>query len=76
MDRECSRGYATGSCIRKMLASDSEPYRIEGAVLQAWQLSISYLELLLLRRLDYRGMYLPRYPPGGWSHDSQRVPWA
>jgi len=53
-----------------------EPYRIEGAVLQAWQLSISYLELLLLHRLDYRGMYLPRYPPGGWSHDSQRVPWA
>lgn len=53
----------------------AQPYRIESAVWSCWLLSLEYLELLLLRRLDYRGHYLPKRPHI-WSHHSVPVPWA
>lgn len=53
----------------------AEPYRIEHALTQAWQLSMHYGELLLLHRLGYQGSYLKRFPPGRWAHDSTHVPW-
>jgi hypothetical protein len=53
-----------------------EPDRIEHAVLQAWQLSMHYLELLLLHRLGYRGPYLRRFPAGGFAHDRLPGPWS
>lgn len=53
-----------------------EPYRINEALLQAWQLSMHYLDLLLLRQIGYSGHYLPRLVVGGWAHDSTPVPWA
>ena len=51
-----------------------EPYRIENLVLNAWQLSMHYAQLLLLHRYD--GPYLPPFPPGRFAHDSEAVPWA
>lgn len=53
----------------------AEPYRIESAVWSCWMLSLEYLELLLLHRLEYRGRYLPKRP-GIWAHRSAPVPWA
>lgn len=53
-----------------------EPYRVKHALLQAWQLSMHYGELLLLHRLGYRGTYLRRFPSGRWAHDHEIVPWA
>ena len=53
-----------------------EPYQLAHTVDHAWLLSMHYLDLLLLHRLGYQGAYLKRFPPGGWAHGSQPVPWA
>lgn len=53
-----------------------EPYRIDNLVLHAWQLSMHYVQLLLLHRLGYDGPYLPPFPPGRFAHDSEAVPWV
>jgi hypothetical protein len=54
----------------------AKPYAIEGLVWQAAQLLMEYGELLLLRRLDYSGRFMRRYPPNRWAHTSEQVPWA
>lgn len=54
----------------------AEPYRREHLLVQTWQLSMHYGELLLLAEIGYRGRYQPRFPPGRWAHDSEPVPWA
>ena len=54
----------------------AKPYAIEGLVWQAAQLLMEYGELLLLRRLDYSGRFMKRYPPSRWAHTSEQVPWA
>ncbi|GAA2018606.1 hypothetical protein GCM10009719_31920 [Nocardioides kribbensis] len=53
----------------------AQPYKIESALWSCWLLSLEYLELLLLHRLDYRGHYLPKRPHI-WAHQSIPVPWA
>ncbi len=54
-----------------------EPYRIEQLVWDTSQLLAEYLELLLLRRIGYYGLYQLRYPPGRWALSTTRlVPWA
>lgn len=53
-----------------------EPYRIRHLVLQAWQLSMQYGELLLLHELGYRGQFCRRVPPREWAHEREPVPWA
>jgi hypothetical protein len=54
----------------------AEPYRIEHLVWQAAQLLLEYGELLLLRRLGYKGGFRRRYPPHRWIGTSEPVPWA
>jgi hypothetical protein len=53
-----------------------EPYEITGLVWQVSQLTLEYLELLLLRRLQYNGQFSRRYPPGIMATESEPVPWA
>lgn len=53
-----------------------EPYQIRHLVLEAWQLSMQYGELLLLHELGYRGQFGRRVPPREWAHDREHVPWA
>lgn len=53
-----------------------EPYRVHHALLEAWQLSMHYGELLLLQRLGYNGAYLRRFPTGGFAHAHEPVPWT
>jgi hypothetical protein len=53
-----------------------EPYRLEGLLVEAWQLLMHYSELLLLFDLGYAGSYCARFPAGRWAHDSRPVPWA
>jgi hypothetical protein len=53
----------------------AEVYAIDRLVLQAWQLSMHYGDLLLLSRLGYRGKYMRRFPPGRNAHSSVDVPW-
>lgn len=54
----------------------SEPYRLDGLLVQAWQLLRHYCELLLLFEVGYTGFYCARFPLGQWAHDSAPVPWA
>jgi hypothetical protein len=54
----------------------AEPYRLDGLLLEAWQLLMHYCELLLLFDLGYAGSYCVRFPSGQWAHDSRPVPWA
>ena len=64
--------------VRNKLVHPKKPaevYQIEGLVVQAWQLSMHYGDLLLLSRLGYHGKYMPRFPPGRWAHSSVDVPW-
>ena len=42
--------------------------------LAAWQLSVHYLELLILRRLGYTGAYVDRFS-AVWHGDTEPVPW-
>lgn len=42
--------------------------------LAAWQLSVHYLELLILRRLGYTGAYVDRFS-AVWHSDTEPVPW-
>jgi hypothetical protein len=53
-----------------------EPYRIEGALGQAWLLLMHYLNLAILYRLNYSGHYLEPFPPGRFAHSSGPVPWV
>lgn len=53
-----------------------EPYKIEGLVWQTAQLLLEYGELLMLRRLGYKGHFTRRYPPGRWLGTSEPVPWG
>jgi hypothetical protein len=53
-----------------------EPYQIRHLVLQAWQLSMQYGELLLLHELGYRGQFGRRIPPREWAYDREPVPRA
>ncbi|TDC63553.1 hypothetical protein E1200_21990 [Actinomadura sp. GC306] len=44
---------------------------------QAWRLGMHYLELVILRLLDYQGQYLPRLQLiNKWVTDTETVPWA
>jgi hypothetical protein len=42
---------------------------------EAWQLATWYLELGILRLLEYRGNYQSRLQLGGWSGQTVPVPW-
>jgi hypothetical protein len=42
---------------------------------EAWQLATWYLELGILRLLEYRGNYASRLQLGGWSGQTVPVPW-
>ena len=42
---------------------------------EAWQLATWYLELGILRLLEYRGNYTSRLQLGGWSGRVKPVPW-
>jgi hypothetical protein len=42
---------------------------------EAWQLATWYLELGILRLLEYRGNYQSRLQLGGWSGQTEPVPW-
>ena len=53
----------------------AEPYRIEGAVAEAWLLLVDYLQLLALHWLGYEGRYGWR-KPGRWEGDVSEVPWS
>jgi hypothetical protein len=53
-----------------------EPYRLDGLIVQTWQLLMQYAELLLLHDLGYAGAFCRRFPPGRWAHDSRPVPWS
>lgn len=67
------------TCLRNRLVHPKdarEPYQIRHLVLQAWQLSMQYGELLLLHELDYRGQFGRRIPPRKWAHTREPVPWA
>lgn len=48
----------------------------EEELFQAWQLATWYLELALLRALDYKGEYWRRIALGRQSTDVEPVPWA
>ncbi|MBO2448665.1 hypothetical protein J4573_16305 [Actinomadura barringtoniae] len=44
---------------------------------EAWRLSMHYLELVILRLLDYKGMYLPRLQlTSRWVTHTETVPWG
>jgi hypothetical protein len=44
---------------------------------QAWRLGMHYIELVVLRLLDYQGQYLPRLQlTDRWASDTEPVPWA
>ncbi len=44
---------------------------------EAWRLSMDYLELVILRLLDYQGEYFPHLQlKPRWVTDTERVPWA
>jgi hypothetical protein len=45
-------------------------------LIEAWQLSTWYLELAILRLLDYRGHYLSRLRFGKFVRDTEPVPWV
>ncbi|WP_182903557.1 hypothetical protein [Microbispora sp. H10830] len=46
-------------------------------LVEAWRLAMEYLELSLLRMLDYQGQYLPRLQvTARWVTDTESVPWA
>lgn len=45
-------------------------------LIEAWQLSTMYLQLALLRLLDYQGSYRSRLRLDGTRFDAQPVPWA
>jgi hypothetical protein len=62
---------------RLMHAKDpSGPYRLRGHLSDVWLLSLTYLELLLLKRIGYVGMYQPRWPLHRFEADVDPVPWA
>jgi hypothetical protein len=44
-------------------------------LVEAWQLATWYLELGILRLLEYRGNYRSRLQLGGWSGQTVPVPW-
>jgi hypothetical protein len=44
-------------------------------LVDAWQLATWYLELGILRLLEYRGNYTSRLQPLGWSGQTVPVPW-
>ena len=43
---------------------------------EAWQLTMWYLELSILRLLGYRGNYTSRLQLHGWSGRTEPVPWT
>lgn len=78
-----AEGFADGpaavTALRNLLVhpkNAGDPYRIEGALSDAWRLLGEYGELLLLHWLGYQGHYLPRTEPHIFAHDRRRVPWA
>jgi len=71
-------GPAAVTALRNVLVhpkNAGEPYRVEGALSDAWRLLGDYGDLLLLHWLGYTGSYLPRTEPGIFAHDRRRVPW-
>jgi hypothetical protein len=44
-------------------------------LIEAWQLATWYLELGILRLLEYRGNYTSRQQPLGWSGQTVPVRW-
>lgn len=72
-------GPAAIATVRNMLVHPKDPssvYAIEHLVREAWQLTMSYGELVLLNWLGYRGSYMRRFPPGRFAHTSVPVPWV
>lgn len=52
------------------------PYHVEGALVDAWRLSLHYLELLILNDLGYSGTYGSRlHVEGRQEGDVEAVPW-
>ncbi len=45
-------------------------------LLEAWQLATWYLELTILRLIDYRGPYASRLVLGKWENETEPVPWT
>ena len=45
-------------------------------LVESWQLTTWYLELALLRVLEYRGHYWCRLRLGRWAGENEPVPWA
>ena len=43
---------------------------------ETWQLATWYLELSILRVLDYRGEYRSRLRLTGWKNATEMVPWV
>lgn len=67
------------TCLRNRLTHPKdahEPYRIKHLVFRAWELSMQYVELLLLHELGYRGQFCRRIPPREWVHTREPVPWV
>jgi len=53
-----------------------ERYRVPGLLAEASRLATRYLELALLRWLDYAGHMADRTITTGWAGESRAVPWA
>lgn len=58
----------------KKLADPEWPQ--SGELMQSWQLSSWYLELAILRVLNYTDKYRSRLELNGWSGDLEKVPWS
>ena len=50
-------------------------YAPDGLLLQAWRLSVHWLQLAILRRIDYRGHAVDTADFTRWAGTSTSVPW-
>ena len=59
----------------KLDSPEPEVYSVPGALAEAWRLSLQYVDLLILHRIDYRGSYGSRLPDRPSALDVSSVPW-
>lgn len=70
-------GLAAVTAVRNSLVHpDNASVIPRGAYFEAWQLSLWYIDMVLLRLCDHRGKYANRLTPRRWTGQIESVPWA
>jgi hypothetical protein len=84
LDRVGEDGWAGPDIVvnvrNKLLHPPSNPSKPQwpkpDEIVDAWELATWYLQLAILRLLDYRGQYSSRLALGRMESDTEAVPWA